>query len=150
MNYTKMILTIFALPLMITMLWQEGACQQRRKTRLASKQMGSIRQGTWGGKGVVLEVSGSGASIEYDCGYGSISEPIVPDKNGHFEVKGTHVTERPGPVHVGQDDGERPAIYSGSVDGETLDLTVRLSETKKTIGTYTLAYGKRSRIRKCL
>lgn len=150
MIYTKAIFTAFAIPLMIAMFWQEGTCQQRKKTRETTKKMNSVQQGRWGGRGVILDVTDSGASIEYDCSYGNINEPIVLDKNNRFEVKGTHVTERPGPVRMGQGDGEQPALYTGSVDDKTMTLTVKLTNTNKVIRTLTLDYGKSSRLRRCL
>ncbi len=150
MNYTKAILIVFALPLMIAMLWQEGDCQQRKKSRVTTKKRDTVQQGRWGGRGVVLDVTDSGAIIEYDCASGTIDGPILLDRNNRFEVKGTHVTERPGPVRMGQEDGERPALYTGKVDAETMALTVKIADTKQIIGTFTLAYGKSSRIRKCL
>jgi len=150
MIYTKAIFTAFAIPLMIAMFWQEGTCQQRKKTRETTKKMNSVQQGRWGGRGVVLDVTDSGASIEYDCSYGNINEPIVLDRNNRFEVKGTHVTERPGPVRIGREDGEQPAIYVGHVEGETMTLTVRFPDSKQIIGVHKLVYGKPARIRKCL
>ncbi len=151
MSHTKAILVAFALPLVIAALWQEGICQKREKTRTAvTKKMDSVRQGRWGGRGVILDVTESGAVIEFDCASGAINEPMALDKNNRFEAKGTHMTERPGPVRMGQEDGEQSALYTGSVDAETLTLTIELTGAKQIIGTFTLAFGKSSRLRKCL
>lgn len=150
MNQTKAILVTFALPLVIAMFWQGGLCQERKKNRGATEKMDSVQQGRWGGRGVVLDVTESGAVIEYDCASGAISEPLVLDKNNRFEAKGTHVTERPGPARVGQEGEEQPALYTGRVDAETMTLTIELTGTKQTLGTLTLTFGKSARLRKCL
>jgi len=36
--------------------------------------------GTWGGRGVRLEVHDEGAQAEFDCAHGEITEPLVLDK----------------------------------------------------------------------
>ncbi len=150
MSFTKVMLAVFALPLTVSMLWQEGACQRAGKDKGQSKKMNSVMTGTWGGRSVNLEVTEGGARVEYDCAHGTISGPIEPDKNGRFEVRGTHAIERPGPVREGQEDAGRPALYAGSVDDKTMTLTVTLSDTNEAVGTFTLTHGKRSRIVKCL
>lgn len=99
---------------------------------------------------MILDVTDDGAIVEYDCGNGTIGGPIILDKDGRFEAKGSHVTERPGPVRVGRESGAQPASYTGRVDAETMTLTVKLTQTGQTVGTYTLGYGKASRLRKCL
>jgi hypothetical protein len=96
-----------------------------------------------------MEVTGSGADIDYACAHGSITETIVPDREGKFVVKGFHVKERPGPVREGEET-EQPAIYHGSIEGDTVTLTVTLAGTKETVGTFTLTHGKGGRVRKCL
>ena len=107
-------------------------------------------QGQWGAQGVSMEVTGSGATLEFDCANGSISEAIVLDGSGKFAVKGFFATEHPGPIREGEDTSGQPATYTGSVDGQTLTLTIALTGTGKTIGTFTLTSGKVGRIRKCL
>lgn len=106
-------------------------------------------KGQWGAQGVSMEVSDSGATLDFDCAHGSISEAMVPDSSGKFVVKGFFATEHPGPIREGEDTSGQPATYTGAVDGQTLTLTIRLTGTSETIGTFTLTYGKMGRIRKC-
>ena len=105
--------------------------------------------GVWGGLHINLEVNESGAEITYDCAHGSITEKIVPDQDGKFVVKGLHVQEHPGPVREGDEGKGEAATYSGSIDGETMTLTVTLPAKQETVGTFTLTKGKTGRIRKC-
>lgn len=114
-----------------------------------SPNPGALPTGVWGGLHISLEVTASGAEINYDCAHGSITERIVPDREGKFVVKGVHVKERPGPVREGEDNSQ-PATYSGSIEGDTMTLTVTLSGDKETVGTFTLTRGKGGRVRKCL
>ncbi|HEX7615626.1 MAG TPA: hypothetical protein VF554_10140 [Thermoanaerobaculia bacterium] len=107
-----------------------------------------VSAGIWGGQGIGMEVTGKGATLEYDCAHGTVDEVMLLDSAGHFEVRGTHVREHPGPVHEGETNG-RPALYSGKVNGDTLTLTVRLAGTDETVGTFTLVLGKPARIRRC-
>lgn len=109
----------------------------------------ALAPGVWGGQHISLEVTPSGAAIEYDCAHGSISEQIVPDGKGMFVVKGFHAKEHGGPVRQEDEENGKPATYHGSIDGETMTLTVILSGTKESAGTFTLTRGQVARLRKC-
>jgi len=106
-------------------------------------------RGTWGGEHIAMEVTDTGATIEYDCAHGRITERIAPEADGKFEAKGIHKRERGGPTRQGEDEGQ-PAIYRGSVKDETMTLTVEFAENNESIGTFTLTQGKTGRIRKCM
>jgi len=43
----------------------------------------------------------------------------------------------------------QPARYSGWTDGNKMTLTVVLSDTKETVGTFTLVRGQEVRVSKC-
>jgi hypothetical protein len=109
----------------------------------------ALAEGLWGGQHVSLEVTHSGAEINYDCAHGSITETIVPNGEGKFVVKGVHVRERPGPIREGEDNSQ-PAKYSGSIEGDTMTLTVTLPGIEEPVGTFTLTRGKAGRVTKCL
>ena len=85
-----------------------------------------------------------------DKDLGSITEKIVLDGQGHFSAKGRHARERPGPVRVDEDQNGQAANYSGTVSGETMNLTVTLADSNETVGTFTLTHGTHGRIRRCL
>lgn len=106
-------------------------------------------RGQWGGEHIAMEVTDAGATIEYDCAHGRITEKIAPDADGKFEAKGAHKREHGGPTRDDEDDGQ-PAIYRGSIKDETMTLTVELAKNNETVGTFTLTHGKQGRIRKCL
>ncbi len=62
-----------------------------------------VPQGLWGGKHLSLEVTESGANLQFDCARGRISSPLKLDDKGHFELEGVFVRERPGAVRVGDE-----------------------------------------------
>ena len=121
-----------------------------QSTASSSPHPRALANEVWGGQGISLQINDKGAEIEYDCAHGTITEKIVPDGGAKFAVKGRHVRERGGPIRADQDDSGQPAIYRGSIDGDTMTLTVTLSESDEKVGTYTLTRGKVGRIRKCL
>jgi len=107
--------------------------------------------GSWGGAHVVLELTADGGRIEYDCAHGTIAGSVAPDREGRFEAAGTHSAEHPGPVR--EEDEQRqgqPVRYRGKVSGETLTLTVTLTDSNEEIGTFALTRGAAPRLRKCL
>ena len=163
--------TFLCLQLVTVMFWQGSSCRSadsnlsnnsargdnvNANTSVNSKTPSNAGQspadvsGVWGGLHINLEVTESGATLDYDCAHGTITERIVPDREGKFSVKGFHVRERPGPTREGDETRGQPAIYSGSINGETMTLTVRLSGSNEEIGAFTLTQGKTGRIRKCM
>ena len=115
-----------------------------------SGRMDNVLTGMWGGEHMRLEVSSSGARIEYDCAHGTIDQPMTLDSNGYFDVRGVHVKERGGPIRQGERSDALPARYTGRVQDQTMTITVMLTDSKEIAGTFTLSYGKTTRLRKCL
>jgi hypothetical protein len=108
-----------------------------------------VARGTWGGDHIRLEVGEKGADLEFDCAHGSIDNPILLDDLGRFEIKGVLVREQHGPIRVGHEPKNEPAVYSGRLQGATMTLWVTLSGSQETLGTYSLVHGEQARVRKC-
>ena len=106
--------------------------------------------GTWGGEHVALEITAEGGRIEYDCAHGDLSEPLVVDRSGRFDVTGTHTPKHGGPVREDEKLVSRPARYVGRVDGGLMTLTVTVTDTAETLGTFALTRGVAGRLLKCL
>jgi hypothetical protein len=155
------------LPLAIVLFWQGSSCHSSNsnmsnnsarsdnvKASANTNSTSNARQspadikGVWGGLHISMEVTESGAEINYDCAHGRITEKIVPGRDGKFIVKGTHVKEHPGPLRSDEDQSGQPATYRGSIDGDTMTLTVSLSGDDA-VGTFTLTRGKTGRVRRC-
>lgn len=105
--------------------------------------------GTWGGEHVRLTVVSGGGQLEFDCARGAMTEALVPQSDGSFNVAGYYVAEQGGPV---RDDGRevrRPTTYSGRVSGSTLTLRF-VVEGDMVYGPYTLERDRAAVIRKCL
>ena len=146
MLHSRLFLAAFVLPLAAIAL-QGGSCKGGGAGTIMSNQSGDdLPKGVWGGDVIVMEVNDKGATIEYECARGTIDQHIVLDKERKFSVTGTHTRERGGP-RAGD---SHPARYSGHSDGKSLTLTVRLSDTNETVGTFTLERGKRPNPAKCL
>jgi hypothetical protein len=109
-----------------------------------------IAAGTWGATGIAMEVTESGAGIEYDCAHGTIDQPLLLDADGRFNVKGHHFPEHAGPIRDGEGAGGQPVRYTGQVTGDTMTLAVTPEGGDTAISSHTLVRGKTGRIRKCL
>lgn len=104
--------------------------------------------GLWGGMHVRLEGSEHGATLEFDCGTGTIREPILLDSAGHFDVAGSYNREGPGPVRQGvQTDSS--ARFSGTVTADTMTLAVRLEGSSEPLLNLSLTRGRQGKIVKC-
>ena len=115
---------------------------------MANAQKTRIATGVWGGLHVNLEVGRNSAKIEYDCAHGAIEEPLVVDGNGKFELRGTFTQERGGPVRADETPESRPATYSGTIKGNTMTLTLKVSGVDEP-ETFTLERGKAGELFKC-
>jgi hypothetical protein len=115
----------------------------------ASSVDSTLPAGTWGGDHVRMDVTGRGATFDFDCAHGSVEVPVRVDERGRFSAAGTYVRERPGPIRVGSEPSARPASYSGAVRGGTMTLSVRTTDSDEDVGTYSLELGAPGKVRKC-
>jgi hypothetical protein len=108
--------------------------------------------GTWGGEHLAFEVTAEGGRLEYDCAHGDLGEPLIVDQSGRFDVTGTHTPEHGGPVREDEKLVSHPARYVGRVDGNrmTLTVTVTVTNTAETLGTFALTRGVAGQLLKCL
>jgi hypothetical protein len=145
----KIFSTILSLPLMLMFFWSGESCESKMRS-VSNMDSESVILGTWGGPHISLQVTDKGASINYDCAHGTIDQRIKTDRRGHFEARGLHYKEHGGPIRRDESQSGEPATYTGTINGQTMTLTVILTNTRETIGTYTLTHGKRGRVMKCL
>jgi|ERR687883_828667 hypothetical protein len=149
MSKISLILTLVALPLLFVMEGQSRSCQSNKASNQPKTMRDKVAAGVWGGEHIRLEVTGSGATVEYDCAHGMIAEPLTLDSQGRFDATGTHTREHGGPVRRDDTPDSSPARYTGRVEGQTMTLTVTLPDAGTDVGTYTLTQGSEGRIRKC-
>ena len=131
----------------LSVLW--AACLCFSCASVPTLTQSAVPSGVWGAQHVNLDVSSAGARIEYDCAHGTIDGPLALDAGNRFDVRGTHVRERPGPVPEDEPKGV-PARYTGRLEGETLTITVTLTDSNEEVGTFTLKRNSSGVLRKCL
>ena len=107
----------------------------------------ALAPGVWGGEHITLQISEAGGDVEFDCAHGQITQPIVIDEHGNFDLAGTFTAEHGGPVRRDEQTPDTPARYSGHVDGSTMSLTVKVG--KETVGTFALSRGAQVNLTKC-
>jgi hypothetical protein len=130
----------FFLSLSLVLMVAGLAISKPRRIRLST--------GQWGGQHIRIDVGARSATIGYDCASGTIDEPLMIDSKGRFTWHGTHHRQRPGPTRKNDQGSNRPAAYSGFVKGDTMTLTVKLSDTDE-VQTYTLKRGAFGRVFEC-
>lgn len=102
----------------------------------------------WGGEHVEMELTSTGANLDFDCAVGTIDQHLALTKDGTFRAAGTYTRERPGPVTK---DGNRAAAatYVGTIKGQSMHLEIVLVNSKETVGTFELMRGRFGRVLKC-
>jgi hypothetical protein len=111
------------------------------------QKMRNISTGVWGGQHISMKVGAKSATIEYDCANGVIDGPLVVDADGHFNLRGTHRVERGGPVRENDNSKGQPATYTGTINGDTMTLTLKFDDAEAE--TFTLEKGKEGELFKC-
>jgi hypothetical protein len=109
-----------------------------------------VEIGSWGGEQVGLDVTQSGATVEFSCAHGSIEGSLVLDEEGSFTSDGLYFQEHGGPVNEKDVTEPVKARYEGKVTGGSMSLTVVNLDTQEKIGTYSLTFGAAAKITKCL
>lgn len=106
----------------------------------------TVTSGVWGGAHIRLHLNDKGGEVEYDSGRGTLSEPLKVDSEGRFSIKGTHTNQPPGPIRLGFQPQAQPALFTGILTGQTLELTVTLTESQTIVGTFKLTQGNEGRL----
>ena len=108
-----------------------------------------VVMGDWGGEHIGMVATSDQADLEYDCAAGRIFGRITPDGSGRFVATGQHFPGHGGPAIINEEQVKRPARYTGMVRGDWMTLTVILTDTNETIGTFTLIRGQSPFVFKC-
>lgn len=94
--------------------------------------------GTWGGDDAGLIVSATEFHAHIGCTKGDGEGMIPLDAQGRYDVAGLYNVDAY-PVDLGI---LHPARFLGSTDGQTLTLSVRLTDTGQTLGPVSLTLGR--------
>ena len=103
----------------------------------------------WGGPHVRLVITSKGAEVEFDCAHGEIKAPVKGDAQGRFDLPGTFVRERGGPIRSDDAATGEPARYSGRIEGDKMTLTLTLADSNQKLDDFTLTRGSDGRLWKC-
>ena len=104
---------------------------------------GPLPVGTWGGDNAGVVVSDTTMHVHIGCTVGDAPRPSTSD--GRFEIAGRYnITAHPVDLGV-----FHPAIFSGRVNGGTMTLTVRLTDTTVTIGPAVVELGREPKMGPC-
>ena len=109
-----------------------------------------VETGTWGGRHIRMEVAERSASVEFDCANGSITVPLILNRKGEFSWRGVYSREGGGPVQIDKQPKREPALYTGSLSGDTMTLRIKLTDSDEDVGTFILKQGSAGRVVKCL
>ncbi len=105
--------------------------------------------GGWSGSHISLEVTESGAKIEFDCASGTINEKMVLDGKHRFDIPGTYVEEHGGPVMLNEQQKGYSVRYKGSIKSNKMSLTVKRTDNNEIIGIFTLMFRREPNLVKC-
>ncbi len=114
------------------------------------KQVKSSIKGNWGGKHIGLEITDSGATIEFDCARAVVEKPIIADQNGHFSIIAIYTQQSGGPVRQNSIDPSYRVKISGQILNKKMTLIIKRQSNNKSLGTFKLNYGAEPFLVRCL
>jgi hypothetical protein len=97
-----------------------------------------------------MEITPLGSTVDFDCARGNIDVPIRLNRQGDFDVAGFYIQEHGGPWPLGVPPDIHPARYNGHVQGPKMLVTVTLTDTGETAGSFTLTRDRPAQVFKCL
>ncbi|WP_291993982.1 hypothetical protein [Candidatus Accumulibacter sp. ACC003] len=104
--------------------------------------------GAWGGDRLNLILDVQGGKLDYDCGSGSINEPLRIDSQGQFTARGAHTAHHAGPEMAAGTATTRAATYDGRVFGTVLELRVRIDD-EAIVRSYRLEKNQKVKLIRC-
>lgn len=110
---------------------------------------GRVPNGSWGGVHIGLVVTDSGATIEYDCGAGTITGPLTLNGSGDFDWPGVNYPGHGGPSRVDVPPDVHPARYTGHATSNQISMTVTIPDIAVPGQTFTAQRGADARLFKC-
>ena len=132
--------TLFAITILLAMMLTQTSM---------GRGGGSVNAGVWGGPHLRMDVTPQGASLEFDCAQGTIAEPLLLDPSGKFQVKGTFRPQHGGPIRKDEPSNEIGMVYTGIVEGDSMQLEFTLPADAGTPEKFTLVRGQPGRVVKC-
>lgn len=101
----------------------------------------------WGAPGHALSINGGRGVLEESCSR-LVFGPVSLDGSGHFTAPGELEQYAPGPQAGDSTPATVPVTVNGTLDGETMDLTVAAKGAAPR--EVTLVRGRRAKIFRCL
>lgn len=109
-----------------------------------------VALGPWGGPHIGMQVTATGARLEYDCAEGVIEQPLRADADGWVTATGVHIPGHGGPIREGEILPALRARYEGRLAGDQMRLLVILIETGVELGEFELRRGRSGVLVRCL
>jgi len=108
-----------------------------------------VGKGEWGGTGIAMTVTDTGATIQFDCAAGTITKQMRIKRDGSFIAEGTLTRNGPGPVRRDSQPIGRAVIYKGKVNRRSMSLTVTDAKTGEKLSDHTLTAGGAANLHRC-
>src|SRR6267143_6824338 len=115
MNKIALIFPLLSVGMLSMLFGGAGSCRDMHgaSNRTSVQKSDRLANGVWGGVHIRVEVTDSGADIEYDCAHSTIDEAIVPDSEGNFDVKGKYLPHHGGPIRKDEENNGTIVRYVG-------------------------------------
>lgn len=108
---------------------------------------GFVTKGTYGGVGAEMTVTDTGASVQFNCASGVITQQLKLSGNGDFTWSGTYT--RIFAVPMGPTDSAHVATFSGTARGSRVIFQVNVPDISVIAGPYDVSRDQASQLAIC-
>ena len=121
----------------------------KREATMNRQTRKAVSPGNWGGDGIKLEIGDDSSALQFACADGVISEKLFQDGDGNFSAIGSFTRRTPGPQREGGNSAQK-ASFVGRISGRSMIIKIMLTESKTSVGEFTLELDKKVRLQRCL
>ncbi len=117
---------------------------------LANSSLVQLSPSQWGGNHVHMVVDHARVSLEFDCAFGTIAQPLTIDSQGQFSAHGAYLIEPGGPGQEGDPPLRVSSVtYSGWTNHSRMELTLTFKEGGRVLGPFALQVDHSATLEKC-
>lgn len=104
--------------------------------------------GEWGGPQVRFHLTETGGTLDLACASARLTSPVRPGADGQFTIEAEYEEFSAGPTLADAPPASTPAHFSGRIDGNMMQLSVRRAGNKTT-QDFVLERGRRVKLIRC-
>jgi hypothetical protein len=106
--------------------------------------------GKWGGQGIVINVTDSTTTMEFDCAHALIHNKLISNTLHETGQYGNFIFEKGGPIIIGQKEDIHPAEFRNVIIGDEIVLYITILDKNQPVIKHVAIRNGNEHLNKCL